>query len=265
MLKISREQMTKMSAGILITFKTQLKEHIRSYFPVQSEHLDDANLLVFIDEAIETANYFAISEQAAIQSFIDHTVLLGRNFHQNPLYAELCLPLYDKDISDNIHRLDTLYDNTWAYLDIVRGKDASHLFLAVSRLKSWLESAKALGYNSLNIHEIINAFNLVFPEKYKAHSEKVHIDFIREAVSRAIEDNFLQPASQLSYVLMAFIAGLNFYHDQLIIGALKKDTQALSVEHDQSARYEMLLNAANNYLSKIITSARALATEQKKD
>lgn len=265
MLYISKGQMTKISASILVNCKVQLKEHVLSYFPIQCEHLDDDSLLTFIDECIETASEFSINEQAAIQSFVDHTILLGRNFHQNPLYPDLCQPLYDEDISDNIFRLDKLYDNTWAYLDETRGEDARNLFLAVSRLKSWLASAKLLKYNSLNLQEILEDFHQIFPEKYEAHSQNSHKDFIKATIIKANEDNFLKPVSQLIYVLLAFVAGINFYHDRLVIGTLKEHFEALSTENDQNTRYEVLLHGANIYLTRIITSARALAKEQEKD
>lgn len=261
MLQISKVQMANMSLSVLMTFKVQLKDHIRTYFPIQCEHLDDESLFSFIDECIETASDFSINEQAAIQSFVDHSVLLGSNFHQNPLYSDICQPLYDNDISDNIYRLDKLYGNTWAYLDEVRGDDASNIFLAVSRLKSWLESAKVLQYNSLNLQEILKAFEQVFPEKFEAHSQNVHKDFIKATISRANEDNFVTPASQLVYVMMAFVAGVNFYHDHLIIDTLKEHVEALSTTSEQNIRYEVLLHGANIYLTKIITSARALATQ----
>lgn len=259
MLEISKDQMAKMSMNALLAFKDHLKDHIRTYYPIQSEHLDDECLFALIDDCIETAQEFDINEQAAIQSFVDHCILLGRDFHQNPLYSDLCQPLYDNDISDNIYRLDKLYDSTWAYLNVVRGEDASHLFLAVSRLKSWLQSAKVLQYNSLNLQEILSAFQLVYPEKYEAHSQKLHIDFIKQTVKRANEDDFLQPSSQLAYVLMGFVAGIGFYHDQLYIGVLKEHAEALSTALEQNTRYEVLLHGANIYLSNIIKSAKALA------
>lgn len=261
MLEISKDQMTKMSVNVLLAFKVQLKDHIREYYPIQSAPLDDECLFTLIDDCLETAQDLSISEQAAIQSFVDHCILLGKDFHQNPLYFELCRPLYDSDINDNIYRLDKLYDSAWAYLEVIRGQDASKLFLAVSRLKSWLQSAKALQYNSLNLQEILSAFQLVYPEKYEAHSQKLHIDFIKQTVKRANADDFLQPASQLAYVLMAFIAGIGFYRDQLYIGVLKEHIEALSTALDQNTRYEVLLHGANIYLSNIIKSAKALATE----
>ena len=103
MLNITKDQMAKTSVSLLNTFKVQLKDHIRIYFPIQCENLDDSSLFTFINENLEVAKKHSINEQAAIQSFIDHTVLLGRNFYINPLYSELCIPLYDKDISDNIY------------------------------------------------------------------------------------------------------------------------------------------------------------------
>ena len=137
--------------------------------------------------------------------------------------------------------------------------------MAVSRLKSWLESAKVLEYRSLNTNEILNAFHLIYPEKYAAHSQISLIDFIKKSISLAIDDDFLQPASQLAYVLIAFVAGIGFYHDQLIMDTLKEHVNALSIESNQDTRYQILSNAANDYLTNIIISARALATERDKD
>ncbi len=258
MLIIRKKQLEKLSEYELDQYKVRLKMHLKEFFPLQTSLASDDVVNSFIELGLEQAQSFGFETEVTAQSFIDHTLLLGSDFCQNPLFTKISSSLFDTEIENLIQRHDILYDRAWQYLDETRGPDAAHLLRAAAKLKKSLTELIKTAANDLHGH--VEALKIVYPEKYVAHSEETIKLFCIEGLRRAQSDNFEQASAQRLYVIIAFLTGIGFYEDPLVIGIVPEQVKALLEETDPSNRTRLLTDAAGIYLDSLFEAVHLTTT-----
>jgi|GEM_PF-2799821 len=254
MLIIRKEQLQHLAIYEKISFKMRLKTHLKEFFPLQISLANDGALDQFIESGIEEAQSLGFDTEATVQSYTDHLILLGSHFCQNPLYTEISAPLFDSEIEDLIQRHDILYDRAWEYLDRTRGPDAGNLLRASAKLLKVLPRRSET--TSTNPSDLVETLKAIYPEKYAAHTRDTLVSFCIESLRRAQLDKFEQPAAQALYVILAFLAGIGFYHDPLIMNTVSGQTAVLSEQADASEQSRFLTESAELYLDRLFEAIR---------
>ncbi len=240
----------------------QLLEHINLYFPINVALLESSESLdLFVDSMFEQANALGFQSYAVSQSFADHSLLLGYDFYKNPLYSDFVTPLFSEQLDDEISRFDLLYDKAWPYIEKVRGLDGSCAFIATAMLKNSLKSSAFNHFKAFDSSSILSLLINLYPEKYACHSQDELSLFLAESQQRALSDGFSQAPAQVLYSVLAFFAGLGFYHDPLIIGALPSFWPQLSAQEQQNNKFNLLSEAALNYCDAILVQAKKINIE----
>ncbi|WP_295585942.1 hypothetical protein [uncultured Lamprocystis sp.] len=254
MLIIRTEQIAQLAADEVKRFNVRLQRHLLVSFPLQTAMASEQSLGEFVDFAMTQAAAVGIDTEATVQSFADHMVLLGADFHRNPLYADIAAPLFDQDLVSPIQRLDLVYDRAWSYLDATRGPDAANLIRAMARLRATLGTPKE-GW-SVTTDDLIQTLHRIFPEKCGAHSVSTLTRFCGGTLARAWEDGFEQPPARVLYVCVAFLAGLGFFRDPLVLGGALHYAQALAAERDPARRTKLLGRGVALYLDTMLAKVR---------
>ncbi|WP_295384033.1 hypothetical protein [uncultured Thiodictyon sp.] len=255
MLIIRKEQMECFARYELEGYQARLQMHLQAFFPLPTGLAGDAAITAFVGGAIEQARGYGFDTVATVQSFADHTILLGWDFCRNPLYSALTTTLFDPDIASAIQRHDLLYERAWTYLDATRGPDAGNLLQATARLNAWLAIPNKRAPTSLS--DLLEILALIYPQKHAAHDTETLSAFCREAVHRARADGFQEPVAQTIYASAAFLSGLGFFHDPLIRGAVADHLAELAAETRAAGRTAILAAAATAYAEKVIAQVRA--------
>lgn len=258
MLIIRQEQIEVFKRDELNRFKSRLRAHVRDVFPLQTALADAGAIDEFIDRTIRESRSHGFETEATVQSFVDHALLLGADFCRNPLYATLVEPLFDAEIENLIQRHDLLYERAWSYLDATRGPDGANVLRAVARFKAWLAIPRKP--RTAFMPELLQDLSLIYPEKQAAHPAEELTLFCAEAAKRARADGFAEPLGQMIYVIIAFLVGLGFFHDPLVLGAVRDGIAELEKEETASRRTERLTRLAETYLNQVIAATRALTT-----
>lgn len=255
MLLIRNEQYQIFSDYMQRSFKERMVTHLKEVFPVQTGFVEKPAIKAFVEAGIDEARAAGFETKATVQSYLDHMVLLGADFCQNPLYSEITAPLFDPEIEYLIERHDRLYDLAWAYLDGTRGPDAANLFRAAARLRAWVTDPKR--NPAADAGAMVLRLKTTFPEKTAAHSEETLARFCEAARQRARDDGFAECDAQTAYTAAAFLAGLGFFHDPLVSGAAPDQVKALAEATDPTERSSLLATGIAVYLNKVIEAARA--------
>jgi hypothetical protein len=255
MLLIRDEQYKQFSDYTLKSFKERMVAHLADVFPLQTGFVDQTAVAAFADAGVDQARTAGFDTEATVQSYLDHMVLLGFDFCRNPLYTEITAPLFDTDIEYLIERHDQMHELAWAYLDRTRGPDAANLFRASARLRGWTADPKRKA--ATDAPSMLLKLKTIFPEKTSAHPDDLLAQFCSQAGQRAQADGFTSAEAQTAYVAAAFLAGLGFYHDPLVTGAVPDQVQALADETDATERTRLLIAGVGIYLERVIESARA--------
>ena len=253
MLFIRTGQHAKLSEYQKQLFKKQLAGHLETFFPFQTWVAGKGSVALFVEMGVEQAMADGFDTRATVQSYLDHMVLLGMDFCQNPLYADIVAPLWDKEIDDLVERHDRLYDLAWDYLDKTRGPDAAGLFKAVIRLRAWLSDSgrqPASDTGAMVLH-----LAAVFPEKAAAHTPQTLALFCGEALRKSRDSGFVQSGAQTLYTTAAFLAGLGFSGDPLCTGAAPEQVKALVQATEPDERSGLLAAWVSLYLDKMIQAA----------
>lgn len=255
MLVIRPEQYAQLAAYELQGFKGRLKKHLLATFPLQTSMADEGAVEQFVELAISQARGAGIETEATVQSFADHMLLLGSDFHRNPLYTDIAAPLFDTDLISPLQRLDLVYERAWSYLDATRGPDAAALIRAMARLRAWMAMPNEPW--SVAPADLVQTLARIFPEKCRAHDAQALARFCGAALERARADGFEQPPAQVLYVCVAFLTGLGFFRDPVVRGGALQYAQALEAESDQTHRTKILGRGVASYLDAMLEAARA--------
>lgn len=251
MLSIRKEQFHALGSYQADRHKDEFKIHLSECFPGPVEIAGEEALDAFVDLGIEHAQACRIDTLASVQSFLDHMVLLGAGFHRDPLYRRISAPIFDEEIEEPVERLDLMYDQAWQYLDHVHGPDAEHLFRAIAKLKAELSLPETTS-GTIGEH-----LGWIFPEKFAAFDRGTLNEFGAEAARLATTDGFPGPINQLTYISIAFVAGIGFFSNPLILGAVPETVLALKEEMNPRVRTELLRAGTVAYADKVIAAARA--------
>ncbi|WP_157174428.1 hypothetical protein [Thiocystis violascens] len=258
MLIIRQEQIEVFKRDESNRFKARLRAHVCDIFPLQTALVETAALDEFIDQTIRESRRHGFETEATVQSFVDHAILLGSDFCRNPLYSTLVEPLFDAEIENLIQRHDLLYERAWSYLDATRGPDGANVLRAVARFKAWLAIPRKP--RPAFLPELLQDLSLIYPEKQAIHPPAELTLFCDEAAKRARSDGFSEPLGQMTYVIIAFLIGLGFFHDPLVLGAVRDGLAELEKEENASRRTERLTSLAETYLNRVIAAVRSSTT-----
>ena len=84
MLRIRRQQMSKLSAHMLRQFEDRMVVRLRTRFPAETGAMDEPELRQLVQEGIEQANAYDVTAEFDVQRYLECMVEHGRDFDTAP-------------------------------------------------------------------------------------------------------------------------------------------------------------------------------------
>ena len=110
MFHLRDEHMQGVSTASWETFEDRMVEHIRKYFPEHAAALEEEGMRLVIAHGIVEAPKYGFVSQRTICKFIDVSLALGLDFHEDERYAGVQIHLDPESDIDASTRADQLVD-----------------------------------------------------------------------------------------------------------------------------------------------------------
>jgi hypothetical protein len=81
---IRREQMDLLSESVLKQFIDRMVAHLKQEFPEQTVNMPEDNLRNLINESMQRAETYDITDEVDIERYLECVLLYGRDFDVNP-------------------------------------------------------------------------------------------------------------------------------------------------------------------------------------
>jgi len=105
---IRREQMDILSEHTLRQFLDRMVAHLKKEFPEQTENMPEDDLRDLINQSMEHAETYGVTDEVDIERYLECTFLYGRDFDANPQTSWAREILRDNDLSgfDKMNRIN---------------------------------------------------------------------------------------------------------------------------------------------------------------
>ena len=255
MLVVTSEQLRRLGALGLERFKDGLVAHLAEYFPMRLELSGETGLRSLANEGVQRAAAYGLTSEAAMRSFCEVLAGGGIGIDEDPMFADICDPLFDRRMGDDIARVDAVHGALWDFVEQAYGEDAECLMHATDRMRAWLRPSCPVVHASEQA--ILAHLEEIFPEKFAAVEETAATAFYRQCVKRAARDGFRQPGAICIYVTAAFVAGFGFYRDPMFSVPVAAQLVALNGITDHAERTGLLREAVKAFSDKLLATAYA--------
>ena len=255
MLVVTSEQLHSLGALGLERFKEGVVTHLAEYFPMRLELSGETGLWSLASEGVQRAAAYGLTSEAAMRSFCEALAGGGIGVDEDPMFADICDPLFDRAVGDDIARADAVHGALWDFVEQAYGEDAECLMHAAGRMRAWLRPSCPVVHASEQA--VLAHLEEIFPEKFAAVEEAAATVFYRQCVKHAARDGFRQPGAICIYVTAAFVVGFGFYRDPIFSVPAAAQLAALDGITDHAERTRLLRQAVNAFSDKLLATAYA--------
>lgn len=126
MFVISHQQMRSMGAFTEERFRQELLAHLAEYFPMRLALGGRSGLEDLARLAVERGSAHGLKSEAALLAFAGQMAVAGVAFDEDPIFAEICDPLSDAAMGDDVLRSDAVDDALWDFVEQAYGADAEN-------------------------------------------------------------------------------------------------------------------------------------------
>jgi|RhiMethySRZTD1v2_1073278.scaffolds.fasta_scaffold399678_2 hypothetical protein len=212
---IRKEQIAVFEQAGSPEFALRMEEHILEAFPKHSDFLGREGIREIVCYGVEQGRGLRFVTQSSVCLFIDLTLLLGREFYNDPqlLWAREIIE-DDELFPGELSRAQRLHAMAIEYLDSVSGPDNEFIDEAQKRISSE-ELTISTGSRDLFIREISVRLERIWPEKFNNLNETARMELIRLGVQKAIAYNIGSEPGALFCIGMMFMLGSGFDKDPM--------------------------------------------------
>lgn len=253
-LKIRPEQMATLDAEALKKFEDRTVGHLRKYFPAHFEHSKEPNIREAVMLGLARARTHNVRKEPAVRSYIDHMMMLGSFFDEDPQLPWAREILDDPERPDEYERMDALHARTMGFLDEAVGPDAKFLFRAVARARQNRLDPGIDVPPPRREAEVAAWLRRIYPEKSAAIGYQSAAALIAKGNERAAEVGFQTPRGRGAVIGMMHLVGFGFDRDPLLPWA--RETLAATAAQAEPARVEALLASSEAFAAGFIAWER---------
>lgn len=215
MFTIRTEQLAAFDRADTPEFAGHMEGHLREAFPKHSDFLGNEGLSQVIRYGVEQGRALGFSTCSPVGLFIDLTLLLGRDFHQDPQLGWARYILEDRAfIPDELMRAERLHGAAIEYLDSVSGPDNEFIDAAQKRILCE-DLTSQTGAADAFIADASVRLERIWPEKFKRLDEAARTELMRLGVRKALQYRAGSEPGALLCIGMMFMLGSGFDQDPM--------------------------------------------------
>ena len=109
--------MEAFSEYMVKNFENEMVDHVKKFAPQQADDLGDERLHEIVNEGIERAKKYKLTNRGPVRFYVELMFLLGNDFDTDPRYPWVSNILNDFKITDQMERANIIHEK---YLDYKR-------------------------------------------------------------------------------------------------------------------------------------------------
>ncbi len=125
MIILRNEQLKVFQRYALNQYENKLVEHIKNFVPKSYKIIGEVAIRKIITTGMEQAGKYGFTYKGPIRYYLDLMFLFGSYFDTDPQYAWFQKILSNSEITDQMKKVDLLYENTIEYINDVIGPDCT--------------------------------------------------------------------------------------------------------------------------------------------
>ena len=231
-------------------FEDRTYAHLKAYFPRHCQILGERQIRSVIRDGWKKANQHGLTQERCTRAYIDFMFLLGSGFSTDLLLPWATKILNDKAITDQVTRMDRLYDRVWTYIGHIafdyrdaKGEPITARFVEEIRQLRRESNAKLKRANFPRFsHALERRLKRVFPAKYKHVGQTRVRKLISRARTRAKKYGITSERGVVIFTAQMFVLGGGFDRDLLLPWISKVLTNPKIPNQDQ--RVDQLLSVS---------------------
>ncbi len=198
--------------------------HLKEYFPRHCQILGERQIRSVIRDGWKKANDHGLTQERCTRAYIDFMFLLGSGFSTDLLFPWATKILNDNAITDQVIRMDRLYDRVWKYIGHIandyrdaKGEPITARFVEEIRQLRRESDAKLSRANFPKFsHALDKRLKRVFPAKYKYVGPARVRKLISRARARAKKYGITSERGVMLFTAQMFVLGGGFDRDLLL-------------------------------------------------
>jgi hypothetical protein len=249
MLVIRREQLEVFARHARRAFEDEMVLHSKSFSPQLCEVLGEPQLRVALDQAIEKAESFGLTNRGPVRLFIELRFLFGSGFDSDPQYPWASKILTSE--ADQMARAEALYDSTLDYQRQVSGPAGKNTRIALAQLGVLARQASDVSLADFLI-AARGEMTRIFPEKAVYVGESGLDALVRRGQLVARNHDFSTDRAKMLIVALMFAFGHRCTDDPLYpwIETTLTDPKIVS----PAARADRLERKALTWLDQVLAN-----------
>ncbi len=256
MLKIRSKQVKVFEQAAIRNFEDRMIEHLKKFTPKHFKILTEDDVRGIVRDGWERAKGHRFTSERSVRFYVELMLMLGSSFDTDPQMPWAAEILNDETLSDEVERIDRLYDKAWEYVDhaILDYQDAqgnvdpTRFIEQIRQIRKERDDELQPSAVPEFYRRMIARLNQTFPKKCEYVGELPVRRLIQRAIESAKSYDITSERGVVLFAAMMFVLGSGFDQDpQLPWASAILQDQSVT---DQSKKVDQLLAAAIDCLKQ---------------
>lgn len=224
MLKIRREQIEVFEQVAARNFEDRMVNHLREFTPRHFRILQEADIRRVIRYGMERAQSHDLTSERNVRLYIEMMFMLGGHFDADPQLPWAAEILSDREITDEVVRVDRLNEKAWDYVD--------HVLLDYRSVEGTADNSRLIGelrkirqvrdevLSPPDVPEFyrntLTRLGEIFPHKCEYVGELSLRRLIQRGITSAQNHRIAKERGIVIFIAMMFVLGGGFDSDPLV-------------------------------------------------
>lgn len=223
MLKIRKEQIEVFEQAAVRNFEDRMVNHLREFTPRHFRILQETDIRRVVRYGMERAQSHNLTSERSVRLYIEMMFMLGSHFDTDPQAPWAAEILSDRDITDEVARVDRLNDKAWDYVEhilldyrsIEGTADQSRLIRELRRIRQVRDEVLLPPAIPEFYRNTLTRLGEIFPNKYEYVGELNLRRLIQRGIMSAQSHRITTERGVVTFIAMMFVLGSGFDSDPL--------------------------------------------------
>ena len=212
MFAIRKEQEAVLGAAAREHFENEMMAHCQKFSPPLCATLEEPQLRLAIQYAIENAERYGLTTQGPVRLYIEMAMLFGSDFDSDPQYPWAKEILTNKELFIQSEKADQLFAKTLEYLDLVVGDDDVHTLKALERISVYAQMTPAYSTDQY-ASSMQDDIAMLYPEKADYIGTTAIGSLIRKGEAKSIQYDMTSANDWVVVTILMFCFGYHCEQD----------------------------------------------------
>lgn len=194
-------------------FERRTIDHLKEYFPKSCEILGERRLREIIRLGWDKAKGYGVTAESGVRLYVSLMFMLGSHFDADPQLPWAAEILADPEVSDEVERINGLYERAMAYLEEVAGAKNEHLDAALQKVRQAKMASLPEPSSPDFYRHVLARLAEIFPQKFRHVGELNARRLIQRGVESAGSYGLTEARGAAIYTGLMFMLGAGFDKD----------------------------------------------------